>query len=137
MKLSNILIGILLVSATIFGFNLLIVEMSGNYGASLDNDTWAESYDVLEDIQGLESGGKNMGEIITEEDPKPSVLTPFYKISSAIRMVGGSVSMLGKMVVEFVGGTLGANPYVSAVIITIISIIVLFAIASTLWKWNM
>lgn len=135
MKLRDILLGILFFSAVILGLNVFLVNTANEYGVTLDNDTWGDTYDIISEMETL-SGEQQA--IVGEEDTDTSWYEPFVKIGSAVKMTGRTIGMFQGIASHFLGEkVVNANPLLATIVGVAIVIIVIFAIASVLWKYAM
>lgn len=134
MKISELLISVLLITAVVVGFTQFMGQMAYDYGVPINNTSFNESFDFLAETQEDTS---DMQPSTLEEPPLEGAVADFFiSIGKAIRIYAQSIAMFVIMGNAVFGedGLIGGNPYIPLIIATIVTIIVVMLIANYLFR---
>jgi hypothetical protein len=133
--ISQVLIGVMLLVAVVIGFATIMLDVTDQYGVSLENDTWDDSYDFVNSLNEI-SG--EQASVATEADPDTSSFEPFSKVVSAFRKVGQAFGMFHIMISTFFNSFAGgAATSLIAITYSLIAFVIIFAILSAIWKYQL
>ena len=134
MGLKQILIGTLLISAVILGLTSMLGAMASDYGVTIENDTWQGTYNVVQNISDLVG---EQGEVIDEAGTDTTAFDPWAKLGAVVKMIGKIPSLIGNMISDFFATLFrGAVTVYELIALTLVSIIVIFAILDAFRRWK-
>lgn len=130
MRLRQIIIGSLLISAVIIAFTTMLGSTATTYGAVQDNSSWDETFDVIQNITEIVT---DQSQILEKTEPDTDEFNPDVKLQGIFKLVGKIPTLLVTMTNEFFQymNLPGIYP---AIIATIIVVIVLIAILTAIFK---
>ena len=135
MEISKIIIGFVLMVGVIVLMGIGMTQMQDAYGSEV-NSTLFLAYDYTSNLSLL-SGEVEDGVLGGAVDE--SAFFPFFRIGQSFLLVTKSIQMMVNMETAFFNsffpGTIIA-PIITSLLNTIIVLLVIFAIASILWKYK-
>lgn len=133
-KLRNLIIGGLAMSIVILGLTLVLTTMSTSYGITIENTTWQEDFDTINNLSLILA---QESDVIDSTGINPDAFNPFAKLVAGIKLVGVTSKLYADILLTFLGAEfLDIPPSIAMSLLAILGAIVLFAIITAIWRFN-